>query len=68
MYIKADTRAKYEAVEDVVDNLRAAGVDQIGSDHGADSEQDDPAAAGGKPATRRSSSLGSEFKENLLWQ
>ncbi len=29
-YIKADARAKYEAVEDVVDNLRAAGVDQIG--------------------------------------
>ena len=29
-YIKADQRAKYEAVEDVVDNLRAAGVDQIG--------------------------------------
>jgi biopolymer transport protein ExbD len=29
-YIKSDARAKYEAVEDVVDNLRAAGVDQIG--------------------------------------
>ena len=29
-YIKADARAKYSAVEDVVDNLRAAGVDQIG--------------------------------------
>jgi biopolymer transport protein ExbD len=29
-YIQADARAKYEAVEDVVDNLRAAGVDQIG--------------------------------------
>jgi len=29
-YIKADQRSKYEAVEDVVDNLRAAGVDQIG--------------------------------------
>jgi len=28
-YIKADARAKYEAVEDVVDKLRAAGVDQI---------------------------------------
>ena len=27
VYIKADARAKYEAVEDVVDNLRAAGVD-----------------------------------------
>jgi biopolymer transport protein ExbD len=30
VYIKADARAKYEAVEDVVDNLRAAGVDQVG--------------------------------------
>jgi biopolymer transport protein ExbD len=30
VYIQADARAKYEAVEDVVDNLRAAGVDQIG--------------------------------------
>ena len=30
VYIRADARAKYEAVEDVVDNLRAAGVDQIG--------------------------------------
>ena len=30
VYIKADMRAKYEKVEDVVDNLRAAGVDQIG--------------------------------------
>jgi biopolymer transport protein ExbD len=30
VYIKADARSKYSAVEDVVDNLRAAGVDQIG--------------------------------------
>jgi biopolymer transport protein ExbD len=30
VYIKSDARAKYEAVEDCVDNLRAAGVDQIG--------------------------------------
>jgi biopolymer transport protein ExbD len=30
VYIKADMRAKYELVEDVVDNLRAAGVDQLG--------------------------------------
>jgi biopolymer transport protein ExbD len=30
VYIKADRRAKYESVEDVVDNLRAAGVDQLG--------------------------------------
>jgi len=30
VFIKADKRAKYEAVEDVIDNLRAAGVDQLG--------------------------------------
>ena len=30
VYIKADMRAKDELVEDVVDNLRAAGVDQLG--------------------------------------
>jgi biopolymer transport protein ExbD len=30
VYINADARARYERVVDVVDNLRAAGVDQIG--------------------------------------
>ncbi len=30
VYIKSDQRAKYERVMDVVDNLRAAGVDQLG--------------------------------------
>jgi biopolymer transport protein ExbD len=30
VYIKADARAQYKVVEDVVDNLRAAGVDQLG--------------------------------------
>jgi biopolymer transport protein ExbD/biopolymer transport protein TolR len=29
-YIKSDARAKYEIVTDIVDALRAAGVDQIG--------------------------------------
>jgi len=29
-YVKADSRARYEKVVDVVDNLRAAGFDQIG--------------------------------------
>ncbi len=29
-YIKADARAPYSKVEDVVDNLRAAGVDEVG--------------------------------------
>jgi biopolymer transport protein ExbD/biopolymer transport protein TolR len=30
VFVKADARAKYERVVDVVDNLRAAGVDQLG--------------------------------------
>jgi biopolymer transport protein ExbD len=30
VYIRADGRAKYETVEDVVDNLRAGGVDDVG--------------------------------------
>ena len=30
VFIKSDSRARYERVVDVVDNLRAAGVDQIG--------------------------------------
>src|SRR5205807_2316462 len=30
VYIKSDARAKYEVVMDVIDNLRAAGVDQLG--------------------------------------
>ena len=30
VYIKSDQRARYGLVEDVIDNVRAAGVDQIG--------------------------------------
>lgn len=30
VFVKSDARARYEKVVDVVDNLRAAGVDQIG--------------------------------------
>jgi biopolymer transport protein ExbD/biopolymer transport protein TolR len=30
VYIKSDARARYGVVEDVIDNVRAAGVDQIG--------------------------------------
>jgi len=30
VFIRADSRAKYERVVDVVDNLRAAGVDNVG--------------------------------------
>lgn len=30
VYIRSDARAKYEKVVDIVDNLRSAGVDQVG--------------------------------------
>jgi biopolymer transport protein ExbD/biopolymer transport protein TolR len=30
VYVRADARARYERVVEVVDNLRAAGVDQLG--------------------------------------
>ncbi len=30
VFVRADSRARYERVVDVVDNLRAAGVDQLG--------------------------------------
>ena len=30
VFVKADSRARYEKVVDVVDNLRSAGVDQLG--------------------------------------
>jgi biopolymer transport protein ExbD len=30
VYVRADARARYERVVDVVDNLRSAGVDQLG--------------------------------------
>lgn len=30
VYVKADMRSKYERVEEVVDSLRSAGVDQLG--------------------------------------
>jgi biopolymer transport protein ExbD/biopolymer transport protein TolR len=30
VYIRADARARYQVVVDVIDNLRSAGVDQLG--------------------------------------
>ena len=30
VYVKSDSRARYEKVVEVIDNLRAAGVDQLG--------------------------------------
>jgi len=49
VFVKADARARYEKVVDVVDNLRAAGVDQVGllteQDQGKGKAQTDAAAA-----------------------
>lgn len=48
VYIKSDMRAKYEKVTDVVDNLRAAGVDQLGlltEQVGGDKKAAEPAVA-----------------------
>jgi len=51
VYIKADARAKYQAVEDVVDNLRAAGVDQIGLLTEQRQQDNQPAKPAGTAAT-----------------
>jgi len=48
VFLRADSRSKYERVEDVVDNLRAAGVDQLGllTEQIQDNKRK-PASAGG---------------------
>jgi len=48
VYVRADARARYERVVDVVDNLRAAGVDNIGLLTEENQKEKDKAAA--KPA------------------
>ena len=50
VFVRADSRAKYDKVVDVVDNLRAAGVDQLGllTDKVEDKKAGAPAA--GTPA------------------
>jgi biopolymer transport protein ExbD/biopolymer transport protein TolR len=50
VFVRADSRAKYDKVVDVVDNLRAAGVDQLGllTDKVEDKKAGAPAA--GAPA------------------
>ena len=49
VFVKADARARYERVVDVVDNLRAAGVDQLG----LLTEQKEPGKMEGDPPPRR---------------
>jgi biopolymer transport protein ExbD/biopolymer transport protein TolR len=48
VYIKADARARYEKVEDVVDNLRAAGIDELGllTEQVPPNQQNKPATGG----------------------
>ena len=49
VFVKADQRAKYERVVEVIDNLRAAGVDQLGLLTEQIQDKNKPAAA--EPAT-----------------
>jgi biopolymer transport protein ExbD len=44
-YVKADMRAKYERVVEVIDNLRSAGVDQVGLLTESDQKRIDEEAA-----------------------
>ena len=68
VYIKADARAKYESVEDVVDNLRAGGVDHLGllTEH-------DRTSKAPRPLDKRNRQVVDRFqtvhqRRNLLWQ
>ncbi len=45
-FLRADERARYQVVVDVVDNLRAAGVDQLGLLTEQVQDKNKPAAAG----------------------
>jgi biopolymer transport protein ExbD len=49
VYVRADARSKYERVVEVIDNLRAAGVDQIGL-LTEEIQKDKPATATPAPA------------------
>lgn len=50
VFVKADSRARYEKVVDVVDNLRAAGVDNLGLLTEQVQDKNRPAASGSAPA------------------
>ena len=55
--MKADSRARYEKVVDVVDNLRAAGVDQIGLLTEQIQDKKGPAHGAGRRPARSSSQV-----------
>lgn len=52
VFVKSDSRARYEKVVEVVDNLRASGVDQIGllTDQVQDKKGQQQQQGGGAPA------------------
>jgi len=50
VYVRADSRARYERVVDVVDNLRSAGVDQLGLLTEKQQEKAAPAKPGAPPS------------------
>ena len=54
VFVKADSRAKYEKVVDVVDNLRAAGVDNLGllTEQTQDMRKPDSGAGSGAPVVQ----------------
>ncbi len=56
VYVRADARAKYGSVVDVVDNVRAAGVDQLG----LITDQRHPGAAPPPPPTTGAPAGGSQ--------
>src|ERR1051326_492217 len=59
VFVRADSRARYEKVVDVVDNLRSAGVDQLGLLTAKVEEKNKPAAApGAAPAAAPASPSG----------
>jgi biopolymer transport protein ExbD/biopolymer transport protein TolR len=49
VYVRADARARYERVVEVVDNIRSAGVDQLGL-LTEEIQKDKPAGAAAAPA------------------
>jgi biopolymer transport protein ExbD/biopolymer transport protein TolR len=49
VYVRADARARYERVVEVVDNIRSAGVDQLGL-LTEEVQKDKPAEAAAAPA------------------
>jgi len=55
VYLRADARAKYKSVVDVVDNIRAAGVDDLGLETDQ-KKQTNPPGSPGSPAPGASGS------------